>query len=270
MNKRIVILKFDKYNPRKDRKRHSWFRVDNTIFLDLDLPPEQSWFWITLVAQASVKQRDWLPFNLEKLAKNANVSIETAKQAMDFFLSSESGDSGQPMAALMTEKEYAEHNDAKAQEISGNQSVTSRLPIGVPTDIQTYDTYDTNEVRSSSTILNTTDAQIDSEIESLLLILSKNSAIKEVLSELDRSTLEFLLIYDSNWLIGSMLNAISHIKKKQNVLKPSQIKNLDSGIIGWFRNEKKPRYSNSYSNLIAFKDHSELKNAKVSGDGHES
>jgi hypothetical protein len=256
MQQRIVILKFNKYNPRKDRKRHSWFRVDNTVFIDLSIPPEQCWFWITLVAQASLKQRDWIPNNIEKLAKTARVSLETAKAALEYFTSAESGDSGIPMAAIMTEAEYKSHAEniikTTATEISGNQLVTDRLPSGVPTDRQTDVTDDTN--KDSSRLINAGDKS------QLLLFLSKTEAIKEILPMLNMTTVEFLLRYEPKWLETNLQKAISHIKQKQNVVNASELKNLDAGLIGWYELERKPRYSEVWTKSQDFKDYPKPQN----------
>jgi hypothetical protein len=52
----ITINKWDEFNPRKDRQRHYWFRLNNDFFSspDLcDLNMEQKWLWVCLLAHAS-------------------------------------------------------------------------------------------------------------------------------------------------------------------------------------------------------------------------
>lgn len=252
---RIVILNFEKYNPRKNRKTHSWVRLNNTIVFDLKrLSPAQKWFWVSLLALASFKQRDWVPYDLESLADDTKVGIEDMKSALDFFVSPTSGDTGKPMAALMTIAEYDQYRSelaaaAKAEvDKSGDQSDASRIPSGDPTDRQTDDTDVTNE---SSSRYN--EASSKSELSAQLLIfLNKTKALSEVLPLFSPETIEFLLNYEQNWLSLNLQKFVSHVKEKQNVRKGSELKNLDSGLLGWLAAERKPQYSNLYANALQF------------------
>ena len=84
----IKIVNLEKYNPRKDRSKHSRVRVDNTIAFseDLDgLEPDQKWFWIYLISQASFKQKDWLDLNFEYFVKHSGVVLKKIKGAIEHF-----------------------------------------------------------------------------------------------------------------------------------------------------------------------------------------
>ena len=55
----IEIKNFEKYNPRKDIKATTWFRLQNSLFEDpgfFDFKSEQILFWIYLLSVASKKQ----------------------------------------------------------------------------------------------------------------------------------------------------------------------------------------------------------------------
>lgn len=88
----IHIKNLEKYNPRKDRKKHCWVRVDNTISFseDLDgLDPDQKWFWIFLITHASFKQTDVVEQNISYFEKHSGVSAKKIRAALDHFVKRE-------------------------------------------------------------------------------------------------------------------------------------------------------------------------------------
>ena len=112
---RIIIMNFHEFNPRKDRKKHHWFRVDNTIPFSRKLEaldPDQKWLWICLIALASHDQKDWVDYDLEYLKKHSGVSERKIQSAIFHF-----------------------QKEQMIQVVP--RSDTERLPSGVPTDRQT-------------------------------------------------------------------------------------------------------------------------------------
>ena len=48
----ITINKWDEFQPRKDRKNHLWFRLENSIAFSRalhKLSADQKWFWVCLM-----------------------------------------------------------------------------------------------------------------------------------------------------------------------------------------------------------------------------
>lgn len=133
---KITILNIDEYNPRKDRTKHSWFRIDNTIMFSKKLnglSPDQKWFWICLLSMASFDQRDWVEEDFEYFTKYSGVTEIKIKQALNHF---QKRQMIQIVPQVVTERLPG-----------GNQAV----PIGAATDRQTdrhyrqTDTYAQNE-----------------------------------------------------------------------------------------------------------------------------
>lgn len=124
----IRILNIEEYNPRKDRKKHSWFRVDNTIPFSKKLEglhPDQKWCWICLIALASFEQRDWIECDIQYFKKHVGINEKRIMSALKHFKNKE-------MIQIVP------------------RSDTERLPVGdragtsgVPTDRQTDVTDDT-------------------------------------------------------------------------------------------------------------------------------
>lgn len=118
----INIINFEKFNPRKDRKEHSWFRLDNTIAFSEDLfglDADQKWFWIYLLSFESKKQSGSIDLNWEYLEQYSGVSIKKMKAAIAHF-------EKRGMIQIVPHSVTTRLPD-------GNQSVTN----GSPTDRQT-------------------------------------------------------------------------------------------------------------------------------------
>lgn len=84
----IRIVNFDQYNPRKDRTRHYWFKVENSIIysesLD-ELEADQKWFWIFLLAYAKEKQCDTFELKMKYFVKHSGVTEERIKEAIEIL-----------------------------------------------------------------------------------------------------------------------------------------------------------------------------------------
>lgn len=84
----IKILNFEKFNPRKDRARHHWFRVENDISFSKDLfglNPGQRWFWIFLLSLASKSQKNEIDFELEYLSIHSGLNIKQTAECLKLF-----------------------------------------------------------------------------------------------------------------------------------------------------------------------------------------
>lgn len=110
----IKILNMEEYNPRKDRKKHSWFRVDNTIVFSKKLhglTDGQKWLWVGLVALASSEQRDWTEYDIQYWIDYIGGTDESIRSAIEHF-------KNKKMIEILS------------AEPSGNHPVTNRLPTG--------------------------------------------------------------------------------------------------------------------------------------------
>ena len=82
----IKIVNFERFNPRKDRKEHSWFRLDNTVAFSEDLfglDADQKWFWIYLLSHESKRQNGAIDLNWGYLEQYSGVSIKKMKSAIE-------------------------------------------------------------------------------------------------------------------------------------------------------------------------------------------
>jgi hypothetical protein len=85
----LKIVNFEKFNPRKDRIRHHWFRIENSIFISdtlFELEPDQKWFWIFLLAYVSQKQTDGVDLNLNVFSHLSGISKKRVEQTLELFL----------------------------------------------------------------------------------------------------------------------------------------------------------------------------------------
>lgn len=82
----LEIMNFRKYNPRTDRAKHSWFRLENSVFSSEDLyglSADQKWVWICLLCLASKKQTDIIEFRIDWLADTARLSQRLILETID-------------------------------------------------------------------------------------------------------------------------------------------------------------------------------------------
>jgi hypothetical protein len=226
----IRILNMDEYNPRKDRKKHSWFRVDNTIPHSKKLHrlnPTQKWLWICLVAFASSEQRDWTEYDIEYFKSYVGGEEQEIRAAIAHF-------ENKQMIVI-------ESIDPTIMEPTGNQSVTSREPDGnqpesggVPTDGQT----DGRTLR--------TDGQTTSAIPHLkwqkfntLLSDPANVSVLEALMHVPLDVQEGWLIqfHDPEWLLKTIRKAITKRKARGLTQKSEE---WGSILTSWLYNEHNP------------------------------
>ncbi len=84
----IKILNWDKYNPRLDTKKPSWFRLDNTLATGIDLfelDSDQKWFFIFLMSMASQANNPEVPFNMKYFVVHSGVSKQKINSALSFL-----------------------------------------------------------------------------------------------------------------------------------------------------------------------------------------
>lgn len=81
----VVILNWEKFNPRKDVSNPSWFRLQNQMWNDsqfFTFTAEERWIWVCLLSIASQKNTSKLSFCLEWLALQTGVSNATIENAL--------------------------------------------------------------------------------------------------------------------------------------------------------------------------------------------
>jgi hypothetical protein len=89
---KIKIKNWERYNPRNDRKNHTWFRVEKTIAVSQDLfglSASQRWLWICLMAEACKAHGETFFIDIEWLANYSGVSYDDTKQAFIILLARE-------------------------------------------------------------------------------------------------------------------------------------------------------------------------------------
>jgi hypothetical protein len=82
----MIINKLESYNPRSDRSKHYWFRVDNNIRHSRalsKLDPDQCWAFICFIGMANESDEKRIPHDLEYLAKETGVSIKRLEKMID-------------------------------------------------------------------------------------------------------------------------------------------------------------------------------------------
>lgn len=86
---RIVVINWDKYNPRKDIKTMSWFRVESDIGFDVNLfklTPQQKWVWIFILGLCAKENRMYVNTELEYLEMYSGVSIDDIQTTLDHLV----------------------------------------------------------------------------------------------------------------------------------------------------------------------------------------
>lgn len=81
----LEIINFEKFNPRTDRKRHAWFRLDNDFINDeklFKLSPLEKFVWIGLLAFRSKKMEQIFDLDLEYLADQLEVKKNIISSAI--------------------------------------------------------------------------------------------------------------------------------------------------------------------------------------------
>lgn len=122
----ITILNWEKYNPRQDRKGHSWLRFENKVWRCQQFyrfTAEEKWAWVCLLSYASQQGEAKFKVDVEWFCEQAAINEKE-------FISS--------IIKL------SEHKMITAVTPTGDQVVTGWLPSGSPT--KRYDTYDTKNI----------------------------------------------------------------------------------------------------------------------------
>lgn len=117
----LEIINFEKFNPRTDRKKHSWFRLENDFINDeklFKLSPIEKFVWIGLLAFRSKKMEQIFDLDLEYLAEQLKVKKNIISSAIQ---------------KLSNAKALKIHEPV----ITGNQSVSTGSPTNERTDEQT-------------------------------------------------------------------------------------------------------------------------------------
>ncbi len=82
----ITIINWDKFNPRKDVKVSSWFRMEHSIWFDPDwehFSGEEFAVWTYLLSLASFKNKNCFRYNPLTVSRNARVSEKSVKSAVE-------------------------------------------------------------------------------------------------------------------------------------------------------------------------------------------
>ena len=84
----IKILNWEKYNPRSDSKKPSWFRVDNDFLSDFrifELKTNQKLYWIALLSQISCANNSKFYVSFKFLKSLTGMSEAKQSQAIEIF-----------------------------------------------------------------------------------------------------------------------------------------------------------------------------------------
>jgi len=82
----IVVKGWDKYNPRKDVKHHSWFRLQNSIFEDHELfllSPNEMAFLVYVFCLASKKNCENVIISIPHAIKVGRFDVKTIDRALE-------------------------------------------------------------------------------------------------------------------------------------------------------------------------------------------
>lgn len=148
---RLTIVNYDKYNPRKDRTHHHWFRLENDIFVSdalFELDPDQKWFWIFLLAYVSKKQTSAsVDVNFSVFAHFSGLSVKRVAETIELFektgLVTITRDHGnQPVT------ERGLHNNTIHNE-QDNTNITAKQPPAVSEIESLYQLYPRKEGKSA-------------------------------------------------------------------------------------------------------------------------
>jgi hypothetical protein len=81
---KIEINNWDKYNPRKDVKSSSWFRLENSFLQDMfSLNSDAKCVFIALMSSASAKNKSCVSVNRDLIAALLCIAPDSVKSALD-------------------------------------------------------------------------------------------------------------------------------------------------------------------------------------------
>lgn len=84
----IKIINWEKYNPRKDIKSTSWFRLQNDFWTDpmlTKLKPDQKLVWIVLLSLASRARNSNFVLDLKWTAHSLDIKLDSFSKAIKHF-----------------------------------------------------------------------------------------------------------------------------------------------------------------------------------------
>ena len=239
MNNRIYIVNFEEYNPRKDIKKHSWFRVDNTISSSRKLhglSPAQKWFWICLVSLCSFEQRDHTEMDYEYWSHQFSIPLEDLKSAIDHF--KKKGMISFEAETITVSK--TENEEKTKTNVGGTDTNAHERKRALQTDI-TDNTLQTDKTDNNTTTAENFKISAGFEDEPIL---------KEVLPFISPTVQEnWLKRYEKTWITQVLVDAVMYYLNKTNQ-KPHEIKDWGGKLVAWVRRQKKPMLGASTPNPI--------------------
>ena len=81
----ITIINFKNYNPRADYKSLPWIRLDSNVFFDpylSDLDAHELLFWIFLLTQCGICNKDTVPINYSGFSRLSLIPIDKIRSAV--------------------------------------------------------------------------------------------------------------------------------------------------------------------------------------------
>lgn len=84
----VEVINWEKYNPRGDSKRPSWFRLENNLaigpaFFGLDC--EQKWLWIVILSLVSQKNGEAITWNTGFIQATTGIKPKKQEETLDVF-----------------------------------------------------------------------------------------------------------------------------------------------------------------------------------------
>lgn len=235
----IEVINWEKFNPRTDRKIHSWFRLENGIATEpkfFGLTAGQKFVAVCLFAEASKSSGGKTKINVPWFAD---------------LLKVEPGEVLKTIAHL--EKTGVLKTPSGNQVVStGNRAVTGGNQVvstGSPT-IRTDDTNETyerkREEERDSAPPKTPAADSSANLPVILPALAGNSKREQVLRQVSiELQQEWVDRYDTLWLKNVILQAVQYHTKEIPI---HVIADWEEKLIRWFTREKHPKLkSKSFS-----------------------
>lgn len=207
----IKILNWEKFNPRKDRVRHHWFRVDNDIPFSKTLfgfEPDQKWLWICLLALASKSGKNEIELNEKYLAAHTGLKPSRLRQTIEAF---------------------KQHSMISITSPLGNQSGTNGV-LHNNTLHNVHNNTNSTDI-TSSTVAEAAPAVI--EIDRSELVSFENE--KTLIDSIPEATKQrWATLYpDKEFLLREVLKAFNWYENNP-IKKPKKLRGWISALSSWF------------------------------------
>lgn len=140
----IKINNWEKYNPKRDQKTYTWFRVNNDILSGQefsDFEGHEILVWFSIIAEASKKNSGRVSLKLNYIARCARTTLDLARVALEKLIN-------EGMIAVV---------DDELHDRTRSQTSTSTTPT-----YETYETKNTYETNETNDVLVSQDALINS------------------------------------------------------------------------------------------------------------